>query len=93
MAEYIDRETYRNRLADLESWCQDLRKPGLKQALEMLDEAPAADAVEVVRCKDCESAEESDDHKYVICCNLGVGMEKDDYCSHGVRKDGGERNG
>lgn len=54
MATYIERETYRNRLADLESWCQDLRKPGLKQALEMFDEMPAADVVEVVRCKDCK---------------------------------------
>lgn len=93
MATYIERGTYRNRLADLESWCQDLRKPGLKQALEMLDEVPVADVVEIVRCKECESAEESDNHEYVICCNLGVGMEKDDYCSRGVRKDGGERNG
>ena len=57
MATYIERETYRNRLADLESWCQDLRKPGLKQALEMFDEVPAADVTPVVRCKDCEYAE------------------------------------
>lgn len=48
MAEYIERETYRKRLADLEGWCQDLRKPGLKQALEMFDEIPAADAAPVV---------------------------------------------
>lgn len=49
MAEYIERETYRKRLADLEGWCQDLRKPGLKQALEMFDEIPAADVAPVVR--------------------------------------------
>lgn len=47
MAEYIERETYRKRLADLEGWCQDLRKPGLKQALEMFDEIPAADVAPV----------------------------------------------
>lgn len=32
----------------------------------------------------------------VYCIALlitAIGMEKDDYCSHGVRKDGGERNG
>ena len=48
MTEYIERETYRERLADLEGWCQDLRKPGLKQALEMFDEIPAADVAPVV---------------------------------------------
>lgn len=65
MAEYIERETYRKRLADLEGWCQDLRKPGLKQALEMFDEIPAADVAPVVhgrwewaddgycRCSEC----------------------------------------
>ena len=45
MAEYIEREAYRDRLVDLESWCQDMRKPGLKQALDMLNEEPAAEAV------------------------------------------------
>lgn len=48
MATYIEREKYRNRLAALESWCQDLRKPGLKQALEVFDEVPAADVAPVV---------------------------------------------
>ena len=28
MTEYIERETYRKRLAVLEGWCQDLRKKG-----------------------------------------------------------------
>ena len=51
MAEYIERETYRKRLADLEGWCQDLRKPGLKQALWMFDETPAADVAPVRRGK------------------------------------------
>lgn len=48
MKEYIDRAEYRERLSDLESWCQDLRKPGLTQALQMFDEIPAADVTEVV---------------------------------------------
>lgn len=53
MAEYIEREAYRKRLADLEGWCQDLRKPGLKQALEMFDEIPAAEVAPVVHCFTC----------------------------------------
>lgn len=44
-------------------------------------------SVPVVRCKDCASGIKSDDNKYIICCILGVGMEFDDFCSHGERKD------
>jgi hypothetical protein len=79
MKEYIERETYRNRLADLESWCQDLRKPGLKQALEMFDEVPAADVTPVVHgrwvhhddgvvtCSECGNAESSDSYYCRYC--------------------------
>ena len=85
MAEYIERETYRKRLANLEGWCQDLRKPGLKQALEMFDEIPAADVAPVVRCKDCK-------HLFgTICTVCGLLPRKpEDFCSYGERKDGGE---
>ena len=41
----------------------------------------------VVRCKNCIDGMVSDDNKYIICCRLGVGMEFDDFCSHGERKD------
>ena len=89
MAEYIDRETYRNRLADLESWCQDERKPGLKQALEMFDEAPAADVVEVVRCKDCKYS--SGTKKCLNPDSFFAVPKDDDFCSYGERKDGGAK--
>ena len=89
MATYIDRETYRNRLADLESWCQDERKPGLKQALEMFDEAPAADVVEVVRCKDCKYS--SGTKKCLNPDSFFAVPKDDDFCSYGERKDGGAK--
>lgn len=43
----------------------------------------------VVRCENCASGMKSEDNKYIICCRLGVGMEFDDFCSYGKRKDGG----
>lgn len=49
MAEYIKRDAIKARLEDLVDWCQDLRKPGLEQALVMLNEEPAADVAPVVR--------------------------------------------
>lgn len=87
MATYIERETYRNRLADLESWCQDLRKPGLKQALEMLDEVPAADVAPVVRCKNCRSYNKPK----TGWCEVHLDREHpNDFCSYGERKDGAD---
>lgn len=83
MKEYIEREAYRNRLSELEEWCQDLRKPGLKQALEMFDETPAADVAPVVRCRDCK-------HEFGGSCII-CGFQKrkpEDFCSYGERKDG-----
>lgn len=88
MATYIDRETYRNRLADLESWCQDLRKPGLKQALEMFDEVPAADVVEVVRCRDCKHCDKVERR---LWCMIHDDMyaEEDYFCASGERREAG----
>lgn len=48
MAKYIKLDAIKARLEDLVGWCQDLRKPGLEQALAMLIEEPAADVAPVV---------------------------------------------
>lgn len=94
MAIYIERETYRNRLADLENWCEDARKPGLKQALEMFDEVSAADVVEVVRCRDCmhydmgvclKIYQDGNEHQ-----EAWHPRKLDDFCSYGERKKGTE---
>ena len=58
-------------------------------AMEIVASAPAADVAPVVRCKHCTDGIMSNDNKYIICCRLGVGMEFDDFCSHGERKDEG----
>ena len=52
-----------------------------------IDNMPTVDAVSVVRCKNCASGMVSDNNKYIICCDLGVSMGFDDYCSHGKRKE------
>lgn len=60
-------------------------KTALKQ---MIDNAPTIDAVEVVRCKDCECWEQDDDVGY---CNNPDGLDNyakpDDFCSYGERKE------
>lgn len=58
--------------------------PTCERALERLSNYAAP----VVRCKDCVDSMMSDNNEYIICCRLGVGMEFDDFCSYGERKDG-----
>ena len=58
-------------------------------AMEIVASAPTADVTPVVRCKHCTDGIMSNDNKYIICCRLGVGMEFDDFCSHGEKKDEG----
>ena len=52
--------------------------------LSLINDAPTVDAVEVVRCKDCEYWEcndcKNDNHGY---CPIS----ENDYCSRGERKD------
>lgn len=64
--------------------------PSTKSVLKkIIRSAPVADAEPVVRCENCTSGIMSDDNKYIICCRFGVGMELDDFCSYGERKNGG----
>ncbi len=60
---------------------------------------PAADVVEVVRCKDCKHY---DKHGYKICtlhsepsdqfgAGVNIYMERDDFCSYGERRDNNDR--
>lgn len=61
---------------------------GIESVMEYAEQLPTVDAEVVVRCKNCTSGTMSDDNKYIICCRLGVGMELDDFCSSGERKEG-----
>lgn len=92
MAEYIERKTYRERLADLEGWCQDVRKPGLKQALEMFDEIPAADVAPVVHgVWVCVNKIDPISGYRCSKCRRRVGFDLTPYCPNcGAKMDGGD---
>lgn len=59
-------------------------------ALAYLALTEEVDSGPVVRCKDCNGSQVSDDGKYIICCRLGVSTGFLDFCSYGERKDGGD---
>ena len=52
------------------------------KVLNMIDEAPAADVVEVVRCKDCNSY-----NGHGFCLYHAEIVNDDDYCPCGERKE------
>lgn len=81
MEDYIERGAFIEVVKDIPMWGS--------VAVMLADSIPAADVAPVVRCKHCTDGIMSNDNKYIICCRLGVGMEFDDFCSHGERKDEG----
>ena len=64
----------------------------VKGCILELEEQPAVDAVEVVRCKDCVSFVKRDGYCWCEEHSDGFGshivyVDEDDYCSFGWRKD------
>ncbi len=78
MPEYIEREATLHRM-----------KVEIRPPFAVVRDMPAADVVEVVRCKDCKHLMFSD--MYGECGRgcLGI-VSPNDYCSRGVRKGEGE---
>lgn len=54
---------------------------------DILNECPAADVEEVVRCRDCKRSrqyEDKDGEIRVYCHRLEGYVESDDFCKHGI---------
>lgn len=83
--EYIEREAAKRELL---SWAVNMNHPEYlmrDDALHVIDSIPAADVVEVVRCKDCKYFND-------LGCAIDVVDDTDkptenDFCSFGVRSD------
>ena len=64
--------------------------------IDLINNQPTVDAVEVVRCRDCigRSTWYNDaEYGYAVCGMSGMYPKSEDsYCSYGIRKDG-DRNG
>ena len=58
-----------------------------KAAKSIIDDCPAADVVEVVRCKDCKKAKKTLSGYYTCPYTLGISHYPRDYCSYGERKE------
>ena len=101
MSEFIKREAVMKAFADFvwNSNHSDLvPAPTWNQAVDIVRDFPAADVVEVVRCRECKwwVREGNDSYGYAMFCDHdcslgGQGIKKpEDYCSHGERKGGSD---
>ena len=69
------------------------RACGTGDAIDMIEDAPAADVAPVVRCKDCKYGEvdNEDFHDQYLCHISGSDWNcGNHFCSYGERKDGDE---
>ena len=55
--------------------------------VEVIEEAPSVDAVEVVRCRDCKRHRKEGCIDSVWCGKWGSPRHRDDYCSYGERRE------
>lgn len=96
MAEYIDRDALVRQIicniAEYVGAPDDVLKHDeqCNYAINMIEDAPAADVAPVVRCKDCKYWQDNNDGYPHEECRWGHGETPDanDFCSHGERKDG-----
>lgn len=61
-------------------------------AARIIDDAPAVDAVEVVRCRDCKYIYFNKAYNSCLCRNtngLTSHLKADDFCSYGERREDG----
>ena len=58
------------------------------EIIDYINEQPTADVVEVVRCKDCEMARETEDERYLFCMQFADTVGFRAFCSYGVKKEG-----
>ena len=101
MPRYIDADERKQHIASFAGMFTDELgfAVSIEAVLEALDSAPAADVVEVVRCKDCAFAKKNYLVNGLCLCEKTIHdvvkgemprntvMDEDDFCSYGERKE------
>lgn len=88
MDEYIKREALLKKLFPYGMPDNGNYGVNAKAVRVTVEKMPAADVVEVVRCKDCIFNNGLLDFGDLQCRILGVPMKNDDFCSYGEKTDG-----
>ena len=91
MPEYIEKEQALKAVQEVDIWEMPLNS--IPDLYDQIKSIPAADVVEVVRCKDCrfrKKREPLTGFKYFECILDGSqAVDPDFFCAHGERLDGG----
>ena len=95
MAEYIEREAVLSELQEeiefeTSMYTEEQNKyfnMGLKCAIRDAKSQPAADVVEVIRCKNCKNYELMKSNGKHFCNEFGGFVTEEDFCSRGERKE------
>ena len=61
---------------------------GKKDVINLIINLPAADVVEVVRCRECKYHEDTSITEHEHCCLIGKTVCYNDFCSYGKWKGG-----
>lgn len=82
MNKYINADELKKALYHLEDWEKtETKYVSLSLIYRAINEEPAADVVEIVRCKDCKKQNE---------CGLYVDSEPEWFCADGERRESNE---
>ena len=83
--EFLKRYTERERNRNLVFAACEIKQ----DFADMISNATTADAVEVVRCRECKYRFKNNGHSRDGCpiIDANIWMDGDDFCSHGERKD------
>ena len=91
MARYIDADLLHIQMEDLYEHHIEMKNfsadGAVADCLDLLDNVPTADVVEVVRCKDCRFIEFMSDGKTLACLRQSAYRKPDDFCSYGERRE------
>ena len=87
MAEYIDRTALGIGYADPKVFINPAHADGWNTAIQIINEAPAADVAPVVRCKDCIYKGYPNEYGVCRCERNGEEIQLSGFCSHAVRKE------
>ncbi len=93
MSKYIDVDALGIGIARAEIFANPGFARGWNNAIEIINNAPAADVVEVVRCRDCKHSYRIDGAKKEYDCTKMSAFAKffpgDHFCGYGERKTDG----
>lgn len=96
---YIEREALNTELVNkFKSRIGSAYVPSWNDAMDVVNSAPAADVVEVVRCRECRFLERGsvfdlsgeEDKNASFCSVVGFSPDDDWFCSDGKPRDGGQ---